>query len=326
MTSITKSEPKIVSRSKSFSELPQKPNHLTLCHYCYTSNESSSNYCENCGKNLFDQQNFLQNIKQEIIDHNYIITFLFCWFSIVILQVFFYASFGISMFSFLFPNIHLSIPFSGSLAISLVLSPIPAFIIALIVGFLFDQLYLNELKSSKQKYNQAIEKLQERFILGIWLNVIGIILFVFLAFNGFPEYIAPLTIVLWMYALSVWNHFILKGRPDNVPYFKLLGTKKILDKHVKEKYFVFNPVSMLMSIVLAALWVFLADNLIHPELEFQELLLGGGLVMIALFIVVNGIFFMYFYNWSYIKKIIKRERMSDPPLSSKENIHFTYNS
>ncbi|MHA2123529.1 MAG: hypothetical protein ACW990_20215 [Promethearchaeota archaeon] len=320
MTSITKSEPSTASRSQSFSELTQKANHLTVCQYCHTSSESSSNYCENCGKNLFDQQDFLQNIKQEIIDHNYFITFLFCWFGFVILQAFFYVSFGISMFSILFPDIHLklwSIPFSESLAISMILSSIPAFIVSLIVGFLFDQLYFNKLKSSKQKYNQAIEKLQERFILGIWLNVIGIILFLFLILNGFTEFIFLLMIVLWMYGVSIWNHFFLKGKPNDVPYFKLLSTKKLLDKHVKEKYFVFNPISMFMSIILAALWAFLAEYLLYPELEFQELVLVGGLGMIALFIIVNGIFFMYFYNWSYIKKIIQREmrRMNDPPLN-----------
>jgi hypothetical protein len=320
MTSTTKSEPNIVSRSKSFSKLPQKANHLTVCQYCQTSNESSSNYCENCGRNQFYQQNLLQNIKQEIIDHNYFITFLFCWFGFAILQVFFYASFGISMFSYLFPDIHLrlwGIPFSESLAISMILSVIPAFIVTLIVGFLFDQLYFNELKSSKQKYNQAIEKLQGRFILGIWLSVIGIILFVFLILNGFTEFILPLFIVMFMYGASLWKHFFLEGRPNDVPYFKLLSTKKLLDNNVKEKYFVFNPISIFMSIILATLWAFLADYLLHPELEFQELVLVGGLVMIVLFILVNGIFFMHFYNWSHIKRIIQREmmRMNDPPFN-----------
>ena len=318
MTSITKSGPNIASRSQSFSELTQKANHLTVCQYCHTSSESSSNYCENCGKNLFDQQDFLQNIKQEIIDHNYFITFLFCWFGFAILQAFFYASFGISMFSILFPDIHLKdwgIPSSGSLTISMILSSIPAFIVSLIVGFLFDQLYFNKLKSSKQKYNQAIEKLQGRFILGIWLTVIGIILFVFLILNGFTEFILPLFIVLFMYVASLLKHFFLKGRPNDVPYFKLLNTKKLLDNTVKEKYFVFNPISMFMSIILVALWAFLTDYLLHPELEFQELVLVSGLVMIAFFIIVNGIFFMYFYNWSYIKEIIQREMMNDPPLN-----------
>ena len=318
MTSITKSEPSIAFRSKSFSALPQKTNHLTVCQYCHTSSESTSNYCENCGNYLFDQQNFLQNIKQEIIDHNYFITFLFCWFSFVILQVFFYVSFGTSMFSFLFPDIHLKdwgIPSSGSLTISMILSSIPAFIVSLIVGFLFDQLYFNKLKSSKQKYNQAIEKLQGKFILGIWLTIIGKIVFVFLILNGFTEFILLLFIAIWIYAVSVWNHFTLEGKPKSVPYFKLLSTKKLLDDNVKEKFFMFNPISMFMSAILAALWVFLADNLLHPEFEFQDLVLVGGLAMIALFIIVNGIFFMHFYNWSYIKKIIRRERMNDPPLN-----------
>ena len=320
MTSTTKSEPNIVSRSKSFSKLPQKTNHLTVCQYCQTSNESSSNYCENCGRNQFYQQNLLQNIKQEIIDHNYFITFLFCWFGFAILQVFFYASFGVSMFSYLFPDIHLrlwGIPFSESLAISMILSVIPAFIVSLIVGFLLDQLYFNELKSSKQKYNQAIEKLQHRFILGIWLNVIGIILFLFLILNGFTEFMLLMMIVLWIYGASVWKHFHLEGKPHNIPYFKLLSTKKLLDKNVKEKYFVFNPISIFMSIILATLWAFLADYLLHPELEFQELVLVCGLVMIALFIIVNGIFFMHFYNWSHIKNIIQRKMMrtDNPPLN-----------
>ncbi len=321
MTSITKSEPSIASRSKFFSELPQKTNHLTVCQYCHTSSESSSNYCEKCGKNLFDQQNFLQNVKQEIIDHNYFITFLFCWFGFVILQAFFYVSFGISMFSILFPDIHLrgwSIPFSKSLAISMILSSIPAFIVSLIVGFLFDQLYFNELKSFKQKYSQAIEKLQGRFILGIWLTVIGTILLLFLILNGFMEFILLLITVSWIYGVFVWKHFLLEGKPHDIPYFKLLSTKKLLDNNIKEKFFVFNPISIFMSIILATLWAFLADYyLLHPELEFQELVLVGGLVMIVLFILVNGIFFMYFYNWSHIKKIIQREmmRMNDPPLN-----------
>ena len=138
------------------------------------------------------------------------------------------------------------------------------------------------------------------------MTLIGTILFLFLILNGFTEFILLLMIVLWIYGASVWNHFHLKGRPKNVPYFKLLSTKKLLDNNVKEKFFVFNPISMFMSIILAALWAFLADYLIHPELEFQELVLVGGLVMIALFIIVNGIFFMNFYNWSHIKKIIQQ--------------------
>ena len=197
----------------------------------------------------------------------------------------------------------------------MILSSIPAFIVSLIVGLLFDELYFNKLKSSKQKYNQAIENLQVRFILGLWLTAIGIILLVFLVLNGFTEFILPLFIVLFMYVASLLKHFFLKGRPNDVPYFKLLNTKKLLDNTVKEKYFVFNPISMFMSIILTALWALLADILLHPEFEFQELVLVGGLAMIALFIIVNGIFFMHFYNWSYIKKIIRRERMNDPPLN-----------
>jgi hypothetical protein len=221
------------------------------------------------------------------------------------------------MFSYLFPDIHIrpwGIPFPESLAISMILSFIPAFIVALIVGFLFDQLYLNELKSTKQKYNQAIENLQGRFLLGLWLTVIGIILFVFLILNGFTEFIPLFFIVLAIYGASNWNHFFLGGKPSNVPYFKLLTTKKLLDNNVKEKYFVFNPISIFMSIILATLWAFLADYLLHPELEIQELVLVGGLVMITLFILVNGIFFMYFYNWSNIKKIIQQMRINDPRL------------
>ena len=89
MSSITKSESFTISKRKPTSELPQKVSYQTVCQYCHTSNESSSNYCEKCGKDLLDKQNFLQNIKQEIIDHSYFATFLLSWLGFAILQVLF---------------------------------------------------------------------------------------------------------------------------------------------------------------------------------------------------------------------------------------------
>ncbi len=298
------------------SKSPQKVNHQIICKYCYTSNINSSNYCESCGRNLFDQQDLPQSIKQEIIDHNYFSTFLFCWFGLVIFQILFYASFGISVFSLLFPDIHVrswGIPFPEELALSMILSFIPAFIVAFIIGFIIDELYLNKLKSSKQKYNQVIENFQERFILGIWLTVTGIILFAFLIINGFGEFIPPLVILLMIYSASFWKHFFLEGKPSNVPYFKLLSTKKMLDNHVKEQYFRFNPIVIFISVCLVTLWTFLANSFLHPEVPIQELILIGGLVLISIIIVSNGLFFIYFYNWSTIKKFLHLENA--PPLN-----------
>ncbi|MHA2247155.1 MAG: hypothetical protein ACXADY_19575 [Candidatus Hodarchaeales archaeon] len=300
-----------------FSESPQKVNQLIVCKYCYTSNSFSSNYCENCGRNLSYQQDLPQSIKQEIIDHNYFITFLFCWFGLALFQVIFYASSGISIFSLLFPDIRVrswGIRFPEDLALSMILSFIPAIIVTFIIGFIFDELYLNKLKSSKQKYDQAIENLYSRFILGIWLTVFGIILFVFLILNGFSEFILPLFIALGIYVASFWNHFFLGGKPSNVPYFKLLSTKKMLDNHAKEKYFMFNPILILISVFLVTLWTILANSYLHPEIQIQELILIGGLVLITIIIISNGIFFLYFYNWSNIKKFLHREvmKVNDP--------------
>ncbi|MHA2306910.1 MAG: hypothetical protein ACXACU_16135, partial [Candidatus Hodarchaeales archaeon] len=295
-------KPAITSGSTTpFPESPQKVNQLIECKYCYTSNSFPSNYCENCGRNLSYQQDLPQSIKQEIIDHNYFISFLFCWFGIAISQVLFYASFRISVFSLLFPDIQLrpwGIPFPEDLGLSMILSFFPAFIVAFIIGFIFDELYLNKLKSSKQKYNQAIENLQGRFFIGIWLTVTGIILFVFLIMNGFTEFIPPVLVLLMIYGASFWTHFFLGGRPSNVPYFKLLSTKKMLDNHVKERYFVFNPILILISAFLVTLWIILADSFLHPEVQIQELFLIGGLLLISIIIISNGLFFLYFYNWS----------------------------
>ncbi|NHJ02546.1 MAG: hypothetical protein EAX86_10450 [Candidatus Heimdallarchaeota archaeon] len=56
-------------------------------------------------------------------------------------------------------------------------------------SFLFDEFYLNKLRSSKQKYDKANENLQGRLILGIWLDVTGIVLLTFLIMNGFQEFV-----------------------------------------------------------------------------------------------------------------------------------------
>ena len=301
--------------------LPQKQ---ILCKYCYTSNDYSSNYCESCGRNLLYQQNFPQSIKQEIIDHNYFITFLFSWFGLALFQIFFYASFGSSMFSLLFPDIKIrqwGVPLSTllptELALSLILSAIPAVFVTFVIGFILDELFLNKLKSSKQKYNQTIDNLQGRFIIGIWLMVTGIILWAFLVMNGFSEFIPPLIILLMVYGASFWNHFFLAGKPSNVPYFKLLSTKKMLDNHVKEKYFKFNPIIILLSAFLATLWIFLTDIFFHPEVRIQELFLMGGLVLLSFIIIANGLFFIYFYNWSSIKKYL--HLTNDSPLNLSHN-------
>ncbi|MFX0186031.1 MAG: hypothetical protein ACFE95_23355, partial [Candidatus Hodarchaeota archaeon] len=286
------------------SKSPQIVNQQILCKYCFTSNSYSSNYCESCGRNLLYQQDLPQSIKQEVIDHNYFITFLFCWFGLVIFQILFYTYFGISTLSLLFPDIQVrrwGIPFPAELVLSMVLSFIPAIIVTFIIGFILDEMYLNKLKSSKQRYNQAIENLHGRFFLGIWLTIIGIVLFVILIINGFGEFILPLLILSMIYGASFWNH-ILVGKPSKVPYFNLLSTKKLLDNHVKEKYFKFNPIFMLLSVFLVTLWIILADSFLHPEVSIQELILIGGLVLLSIITISNGLFFIYFYNWSNIKK------------------------
>ncbi|MFX0141356.1 MAG: hypothetical protein ACFFDN_47400 [Candidatus Hodarchaeota archaeon] len=298
------------------SKSPQKANQEILCKYCFTSNSYSSNYCESCGRNLLYQQDLPQSIRQELIDHNYFITFLFCWFGLAIFQILFYTSFGISILSLLFPDIQLrrwGIPFPEELVLSMVLSFIPAFIVTFIISFILDELYLNKLKSSKQRYNQAIENLQERFFLGIWLTITGILLFVFLVINSYGEFILPLFILLMIYGVSVWNHFFLGGKLSNLPYFKLLSTKKMLDNHVKERYFKFNPIMILISAFLVTLWIILADSFLHPEISIQELILIGGLVLLSIISIANGLFFMYFYNWSNIMKFLYLE--NDPLLN-----------
>ncbi|MFX0125634.1 MAG: hypothetical protein ACFFAE_18570, partial [Candidatus Hodarchaeota archaeon] len=187
----------------------------------------------------------------------------------------------------------------------------------IIGGYVLDQLYFDKLKSPKQKYRQAIENLHDRFYLGVWLVVLAIFIFVFLILNGFVEFIFPLMISISIYAGMFWKQYFGGDQPHNLPYFKLLSTKKSLDNHVKDKYFLFSPISILISAISAIIWVILGDSVLHQEFQIQQLVLVGGLVMIALFVLLNGLFFMYFYDWSHIKSYYKRTYMNgaySPPV------------
>jgi len=306
--------------NKSALESQYKEEQQIVCKHCYTSNNRSSSYCENCGRNFSYQLDFPQNLKQEIIDHNYFVVFMVSWFCLAIFQILFYASFGTSVFSLIFPDIHFrswEIPFPEDLVFSMTFSSLPAFPITIFIGFFLDELLLNKLKSPKQKYNQAIENLQSRFILGIWLTFTGIIIFSFLVVNEFIEFFPLLLVLLMIYGASFLNHFFLGGKPNNVPYFKLLGTKKTLDSHVKEKYFIFNPIVLFLSAILVTLWAILSNIFLHPEIQIQELPLIGGLILVAAILIFNGLFFLYFYNWSNINKFIYREMLKkdEPPLN-----------
>ena len=106
-----------------------------------------------------------------------------------------------------------------------------------------------------------------------------------------------------IYSTSFWNHFFLTGKPTDVPYFQLLSTRKTLDNHVKERYFMLDPVLIFISVILVALWLIFGDRFLYPAILGQELVLVGGLTLIAIIILANGLFFMYFYNWPYIKKL-----------------------
>jgi hypothetical protein len=275
---------------------------LIRCRYCHTMNEKSSNYCDNCGNNLFSQGSSPQNFKQDLIDHNYFITFILCWITFAAVNIIIYVSFDVSMWSLLFPDVHIrkwGIPFPEDLAISMLFSIIPAIVTAIIGGYLLDELFFVNLKSQKQKYRQALENLHGRFFVGVWFFVFGILIFTFLSLNGFNEFVLPLMPSLFFYGVMFWKQFFGE-KPYNMPYFKILSTKRSLDNHVKDKFFIFNPVSILVSFILAVFWAFLSNSFLHPELEAVQLLLAGGLVMISLFVFFNGYFFIYYYDWSYI--------------------------
>ncbi len=284
--------------------------HPIICKYCNTSNDPSSNYCESCGRNFFSQQELHQNIRQEMIDHNYFLIFITSCFFLGLLQIVLYSTSQIALFSVLFPDISLrpwGFPFPEELAISMILSFLPAVVITFICGFLIDELYLNKLKSSKQRYNQAIENFQGRFILGIWLTLAGILLITYLIINGYREFILHLFILLAVYSASFWNHFLIAGKPKDVPYFRLLRTKKILDNHIKRKYFMFMPTLLFATIILVTLWLIVANSLVHPDFLFQDLFYVGVLLLFTTFVVANGLFLVYYYNWSNVRKFLEME-------------------
>ncbi len=300
-------------RSNASSAKHQETNNFIYCRYCQTSNEKTSNYCINCGKNLYSQENFSQTFKQDLIDHNYFITFILCWLSFVAVNVLFYDSFDTSTFALLFPEVHLrswGISFPEDLAISMILSVIPAILTTIIGGYILDQLYFDKLKSPKQKYRQAIENLHDRFYLGVWLVVLAIFIFAFLLLNGFVEFMIPLMISIIIYAGMFWKQYLGGDQLHNLPYFKLLSTKKSLDNYIKDKYFLFSPISIFISAISAIIWTILGDFVLHQEFQIQHLVLVGGLVMIALFVLFNGFFFIYFYDWSYIRGYYERINMN----------------
>ena len=281
-----------------------------VCRHCNTSNPPSSNYCESCGRNFVSQQDFPQNIKQELIDHNYSLIFVFSCLSLSLLQIFLYSLSQITLFTVLFPDVSLrpwGIPFPEELAISMILSFLPAAVFTFIFGYLLDEFYLNKMKSSKQKYNLAVENFQGRFILGIWLILVGIVLVTYLVINGYREFTPHLLILLMFYSASFWIHFFIVGKPNNVPYFKLLRTKKILDNHVKEKYFMLFPVLIFVATIIVTLWLIVANSLVHPNIPFQDLFLVGGLLLTSTVIISNGLFFVYYYNWSSVRKFLEME-------------------
>ena len=192
----------------------------------------------------------------------------------------------------------------------MILSVIPAILTTLFGGYVLDQLYFDKLKSPKQKYRQAIENLHNRFYLGVWLVVLAIFIFVFLSLNGFVEFIFPLMISTIIYAGMFWKQYFGGDQLYDLPYFKLLSTKKSLDNHVKDKYFLFSPISIFISAISAIIWVIFRDSILHQEFQIQQLVLVGGLVMIALLVLLNGLFFMFFYDWSYIRRYYERIDMN----------------
>ncbi|MHA2370631.1 MAG: hypothetical protein ACXADX_17590 [Candidatus Hodarchaeales archaeon] len=274
-----------------------------ICQACHYSNDLEALFCENCGQRLVSEVGLAGKVKQELIDHTYLASFLAIYSVLFVL--------GISWEILFHPSFGRSIQWDLPISIDLVIINVTMFGLAIflmvIAGTILDY-RLKDKKSSKIKYKNALDNFERRFFLGAFLAFFSGLLFGYLALTG----------LWWSAALSFtaigcsmgWlqHHVLWREKPKEIPYFDLLTAKKMLDGYFRGRLAKLNinvVTVMTISILIGAIGSSIQEGSTFAGIEATLDGLIFFLCLIGTFsLAVSGFALMHYYDWPSVTKII----------------------
>ncbi|MFW9917772.1 MAG: hypothetical protein ACFFGZ_19385 [Candidatus Thorarchaeota archaeon] len=277
-----------------------------VCEACHYSNDLEALFCENCGQRLVSEIGLAGKVKQELIDHTYLASFLAIYSVLLVLgvvwEIVLHPSFG--------QSIQWDLPISVDLVIINVTMFGLAIVLTLITGAILDY-RLKDKKSSKVKYKSALDRFERRFFLGSVLAFFSGLLFGYLALTGLWWPVAPAALSFTAIGCSMgWlqHHVLWREKPKEIPYFDLLTARKMLDGYFRGKLvrLNINVVSvMVISILIGAMASSIREG---SPFVGVEATLNGLMFFLCLTgtfsLGVSGFALMHYYDWPSVTKII----------------------
>ncbi|MHA2139431.1 MAG: hypothetical protein ACW98G_16220 [Candidatus Hodarchaeales archaeon] len=278
------------------------------CKKCNNKILVNSHFCEICGTSTAEIKKFKSVVVQKAIDHLY---------SAILLGTYIlFVSIGVINWMISYSS-DLTDPDSMLIFYSIFISPsiiIGSIIITVVLGSLLN-LVLKDMKSEAFKIKELMNSMEDNFAIALLIVALAVLIMDFLVSgimfintnrSSFLFFVLFLVIGEGaLIILGLWNYLV---RPEDPDMLSLLKTKKLASRKIKDH---------ILQLNLVILFTFLLSFTVIPNFINQNLSLKwasyanyiGFSFGLIIFFFGNGIYFLYFYSWPYLKRLLPKKTL-----------------